>query len=165
MQRNQTNCCRCKETTPQLMHLYLRTANQPQHKGITMTTQTTEQPVEKQVSDAYCDVMMLNNITSNEAYELRNLHFRATKTVTRWEAIEILTAYVPEYSDGDNWEPKQLLALPEDAQITIAREYSVCIYVKGNITFCKSAAKMIEQLKCNENDYNPETNETRLCWC
>ena len=112
-----------------------------------------KQPVEKQVSDAYCELMMLNNITSDEADQLRSLHFRATRPVTRWEAIEILSAYVPSYND---FEPKWLLELPEDAQITIARENSVCLYVKGKINF--------KPTKCEEKHYNPETDETRLWW-
>jgi hypothetical protein len=86
--------------------------------------------------------------------KLCNLSFRASHPVSRDEAIKIFGEFVTSYNE---FGPELLKVLPEDAQVTIARQCSVCIYVKGKI---KKSAK----LKCDEFDYYPESDETRIWW-
>lgn len=105
-------------------------------------------------SRAYADCD--NSIPSGEAMRLRDLHFRALFPVTRDEAVKIMEKCVGGYNE---FEARLLKKLPEDAQVTLAREGSVCIYVKG-----KLPESLKEAMKEDEFDYNPSTGETRIWW-
>lgn len=85
----------------------------------------------------------------------RNLCWRASGIVNRNDATEILKKVLPNgYNDFD---PENLIHLPRSSVVTIAREYSVCLYVAGNL-------ERDSRLFAQEWDYNPETNETRIWW-
>jgi len=105
-------------------------------------------------SRAYADCD--DSIPSGEAMRLRNLSFRALFPVTRDEAVKIMGKCVPSYNE---FAPRLLKKLPEDAQVTLAREGSVCIYVKGRLP-----ESLKEAMKEDEFDYDPTTNETRVWW-
>jgi hypothetical protein len=60
----------------------------------------------------------------------RQLNFQAVSPVNKKTAIKILEEAVPSYND---FEPRLLESLPDDCQIFLAREGSVCIYVVGNV--------------------------------
>lgn len=76
--------------------------------------------VETEVKNAYSDC-------HEQKAGPRNLDFRASEYVRKWEAIRILEKYVFKYND---FEWSALTHLPEDCKIALAREGSVCIYVK-----------------------------------
>jgi len=89
-------------------------------------------------------------------YDIRSLMFRASHPVTRDEAIEIMGECVPSYNE---FKPRLLEVLPEKAKITLAREYSVCVYVKGKLPPSLKTA-----LRADEFFYDPEKSETRVWW-
>ena len=62
--------------------------------------------------------------------DTRQLDFRAVSPVDKKTAIKILKEAVPGYNA---FTPNLLNSLPNDCQIFLAREGSVCIYVIGNI--------------------------------
>ncbi len=102
-----------------------------------------------------------------EAMQARNLQFRAPGWMPVSEAMEIMAEACPSYNE---FAPELLALLPADAQVSIAREYSVAIYVKGN-PFAISAedayaygknAEANPQLKADEISYDAEKDETRL---
>ena len=93
----------------------------------------------------------------NDSFEvtskLRNLDFRASAAVTRDEAVAIMAKAIEyEYNEFD---AELLNQLPDNALVTIARESSVCIYVKGKLAW-------IRGMKADEWDYDPTTDETRI---
>ena len=84
--------------------------------------------VEKQTLDAYSDC------NSDEPFEVtsktRSLNFHASEFVPRTEAQRILALAIPQ---GYNAFKADLLnKFPKSAEIKIAREYSVALYVKPN---------------------------------
>jgi hypothetical protein len=116
----------------------------------------TETKVCKEVLQAYYDCW------SDEPWSLReskrNLEFRASESVDRNSAKEILhLALGGGYND---FTPDLLDYLPEDCEITIAREGSVCLYVKN----LPPDAKPHKKLLCNEWNYIQHTGETRIWW-
>lgn len=110
--------------------------------------------VEEEVSEAYADCHLESECEGNRR---RNLRFIASESVSKDEAIRIIEAYIVGYND---FESNQLSFLPEDSQIFIARESSVCLYIKGDIT------KQIRRkdMRFDECDYKPEKDQTRLWW-
>lgn len=78
-----------------------------------------------EVKKAYTDCWM----SGDEAYRLRILNFRASQAVSRDEAYEIMNQFVPGYNA---FEPELIKKFPKNAQIVIAREGSVCLYVKSS---------------------------------
>jgi hypothetical protein len=108
-------------------------------------------PVYNEVKEAYCDI---NRNRPEDWRDRRNLSFRASEAVDRDTAIDIFRYAIRGYNE---FEPQLLTHLPKKAKITIAREYSVCIYVDGKVS-----KKIASKLKCNECDYNGK--ETRIWW-
>lgn len=102
--------------------------------------------VQAEVDKAYSDCWKPG------AFNERNLHFRASEAVTRDEAVKIMRHAVP---GGYNAFTADLLwHLPEGCNVTLAREYSVCIYVDRLV----SAAGM----DADECDF--EDGMTRIWW-
>ena len=99
--------------------------------------------VQNEVKMAYADCWM----DGNEAYNLRNLNFRASKAVSRDEAYEIMRQFVPGYNF---FEPKLIKKFPANTQIVIAREGSVCLYVKARKHPSAKAVKADEMDKEGE---------------
>lgn len=63
----------------------------------------------------------------DEIDKIRNLNFRASQPVDAKTATEIMQKICPEYN---GFLASNLSAFPDDCQIFIAREGSVCIYVR-----------------------------------
>jgi hypothetical protein len=97
-----------------------------------------------------------NNPEFNIAYELamasRKLHWRASSYVDVKTAHDIMSKVVSGYN---NFNPNLLLHLPKDCQVALAREGSVCIYIKIGKT--KLTQKMKRELICDECDSVVET--------
>lgn len=110
----------------------------------------------EEVLEAYadCGLMERDNLSYDEALSRRHLMFRASQFVSRSEAIEICEQAIIEYN---NFQPALLKHLPKNSQILIAREMSVCIYVKGKI---KRSSKMME----DSFDFDPTTQLTCIWW-
>lgn len=95
--------------------------------------------VKTQVMEAYCDCNYRGINDRKEALDRRSLTFKASSTVNRQEAFEIMTAALDEGSFNDedilcynDFEPQMILDhFPEDAKFILAREGSVCLYVNG----------------------------------
>ena len=126
-----------------------------------------EHPIYAEVAEAYFDSVYPEK-PWKEVDSHRNLDFRASDSVDRDTAIAILKEIVPSYNA---FYPKLLEALPADCQITIAREGSVCLYVKG----LEKSMWAIPALECDEwayYDWDRENccghmafkGETRIWW-
>lgn len=105
------------------------------------------------VANAYADCWM----SWEDGSRLRDLSFRAVAALPRDKAIDALRQAIP--GGYNEFRAELLEALPETAEITIAREGSVCIYVKGRLQ-----PELERALRCDEFDYNPKTDETRIWW-
>lgn len=104
----------------------------------------------REAEQAFCDCY------GSHKQESRSLHFRASSPVSREDAFDIMSHCTPEgYND---FAADAIKFLPADSQIVIAREYSVCLYVKGDLT------ELNDKLHADECDFNEETNETRFWW-
>ena len=98
-----------------------------------------------------CDILAPRSVAMNE----RNLHFLASSPVPRDEAIAIMrTAIGRNYN---NFHADLLKLLPANAKVTLAREYSVCVYVGGKI-------RKNPRLEYSEFDYDPKSGMTRIWW-
>jgi hypothetical protein len=106
-------------------------------------------PLVQEVCYAYADA----NSDHPNALELRRLQFCASEAVGRDEAVDIMKAAIP--SSYNDFRADLLKLLPADALITIAREYSPCFYVKGEIA-------RIAEMRASEWHYNPLTDATRI---
>jgi hypothetical protein len=93
-----------------------------------------------------------------------NLDFLAMLPVSVDTAVKIMTEALNIRHETDkgynDFQPAFLRRLPADSKIWLAREYSVCIYVKGNV-----APNM---LYANEHNFyekhNKLSNVTRFWW-
>ena len=107
-------------------------------------------------STHYDEVLLAySDCHEREGYGERNLNFKATQKVSRDTAVDIMTIAVPH--GYNEFKASHLQKLPGNAVITIAREYSVCIYVEGQV-------KRVPGMKADEWSYDPATNETRIWW-
>ncbi len=103
----------------------------------------------------------------NLGMSTRNLRFRAPGSTSVSDAMEIMSVACDGYND---FRPELLALLPADAQVTIAREGSVAIYVKGNpfnipghlINDYSANAAANPQFQASEISYDAEKDETRL---
>ena len=87
--------------------------------------------VRKEVMEAYADCWDYKDESDwDDVSARRNLHFKASSYLSRDEAVKIMKEAVPGYNV---FEPELLELLPEDCEVLIAREGSVCVYVKGSI--------------------------------
>ena len=111
--------------------------------------------VQKQATKAYYDCWFSD---FDIAEKKRNLHYKAKSAVSRNEAIAILRSCIP--TGYNEFEPELLNFLPEDSKVIIAREGSVCLYVKADdSTFDE---KLKEDMKVDE--MNKENGYWRLWW-
>jgi hypothetical protein len=111
-------------------------------KPITLTTQ---------VCNAYADCTM----PFEEASQLRSLSFKAYEPRTPRQVKQIMKRAIP---DGYNNFNADLLDLFNPrCEITIAREYSVCLYVRG-----KNLPSM-NKLGADEYNIQPD-GSTRIWW-
>ena len=112
--------------------------------------------VEDEVARAYCDC---HDHSPNAD---RNLDFSASKAIPLWEAIRIMQRYVKEYN---NFEWHLLAKLPENSTVVIAREGSVCMYIKTPILLDKPQMnKLIKDMKVDEFSQIDDSTIYRLWW-
>ena len=76
----------------------------------------------KETKAAYSDCNKLDGKVT------RNLNFRASEPVSVADAVKVMSSAI----DGgyNEFEPRLLKRLPKDSQVTLAREGSVCVYVR-----------------------------------
>jgi hypothetical protein len=110
--------------------------------------------IEKEVALAYSDCH--GDKPFEETEKTRNLSFRASAPVSRDEAVRIMEKYVPGYNA---FSPSLLEHLPKDSQVTIAREGSVCVYVKS-----KTKLSLVEGTKLLADEVDDVEGMTRLWW-
>ena len=124
------------------------TTEKPDKIG-TMNKSTYDQ-VRDEVKEAYADCWL----PWEEGEPRRNLHFRASASVSPKEAKAIMK----KFANGHNAFSYEILCeFPEDAEITIAREGSVCLYVTGKNLPTRDV------LGCDEYD-KTEDGSTRIWW-
>jgi hypothetical protein len=116
--------------------------------------------IKQEVMDAYSD-------SGNGSKAERNLNFRASEPVGKDEAVEIMSAAlaVEKNEEGYNlFKPSALAKLPEGSEVYLAREGSVCAYVRvpDGVTIDEDAVS--RSMEADELDYNPATKEYRLWW-
>lgn len=90
--------------------------------------------VSKEVAEAYADCWdyhprpgIVFGPEWSAIEDRRNLEFFASRYLPRDEAIWVLEQWVKEYNE---FTPDVLERLPDDAEVRIAREGSVCLYVR-----------------------------------
>lgn len=105
-------------------------------------------------------------LASTKAYKARNLNFRAPASVSVADAVEIMTVALcvpsPETVAYNNFKPNHLAWLPVGSKITLAREGSVCAYVKlpkGQTIDARTQRAMMV------DEFHPQSDGTiRLWW-
>ena len=106
----------------------------------------------------------------NAGYDTRNLNFRADGPLPRDEAAALMQRAVPHGYNA--FKANVLRKLPDDAQVIIAREGSVCVYVKGNPLSIRAVdakaygvnSEAHPELRADEISYHAEKDETRIWW-
>jgi hypothetical protein len=107
------------------------------------------------------------NLKQNKAFAARNLNFRAPAPVSVTDAVEIMRVAlcVPstEMEAYNNFKPAHLGMLPECSKVILAREGSVCVYVKLPKDFKTVDARTLRYMMVDE--CHPQKDGTvRLWW-
>lgn len=97
--------------------------------------------VKQEVAKAYAD---------SRGESGRILGFRASEPVNAQTAVEIMKEFCPDYNSFD---PEALGLFPDDCQIFLAREGSVCIYVRPG----EKPLPTREELDADEHDVQTKT--------
>jgi len=105
-------------------------------------------------------------LASTKAYKARNLNFRASAPVSVEDAVlimqESLCLASPVEEGYNNFSPILLAKLPVVSEITLAREGSVCVYVKlpkGQTIDARTQRAMMV------DEFHPQSDGTvRLWW-
>lgn len=96
----------------------------------------------------------------------RNLNFKASGAVTIDEAVTIMAKALNcgEHEEGyNNFQPACFRKLPEGTEITLAREGSVCAYIKPPKDIPLQVAKLSRAMVVDE--FDKAANGTwRLWW-
>ena len=101
--------------------------------------------------NAYADMFM----PWNEACDIRQLQFKAHEPCTPSQAREIMRLATPHGYNNFNHE---LLSLfPPSCEVSISREYSVCLYVRGE------NLPSMDELGADSYDVEP-FGWTRIWW-
>ena len=106
--------------------------------------------VEDEVMNAYSDANDLGRLRV-AVVVLRNLHFRAFRTVPAKVATKIMTKAVP--GGYNNFHADLLNRIK--GQVLLAREYSVCVYVSPGA---------VVKGELGEDEYNVIDGKLRLWW-
>ena len=107
----------------------------------------------QEIMTAYADAH--GDVDNELAMQRRKLDFLASGPVSRDDAVAIMAKAVDH--SYNNFTAALLAKLPADAQITLAREGSVCVYVAGKV-------KPVKSMLADEWDYDAAKNRTRLWW-
>jgi hypothetical protein len=90
----------------------------------------------------------------------RNLDWRASHPVDAKMARNLMRAYVGGYND---FSPTALSNLPDDCMVTLARESSVCVYVKFAGEFTAAQAQRLGTLM-KADEIHMEGDLVRFWW-
>jgi hypothetical protein len=111
--------------------------------------------VSKEVAEAYADCWDYNpgsRVFDPDAWQRvaarRNLAYLATRWLPRDEAQWVMEQWVKDYN---NFTPDLIARFPEEAEIRIARESSVCLYVKLPWG-CKKKLPTAKRVMADERD-------------
>jgi hypothetical protein len=97
---------------------------------------------------------VLNKMCEVYSVNSRCYDYRSDQWVSQEDAYEIMKKAVPKgYND---FKANIIMKFPDDTQFQLAREGSVCVYVRGNELPSK------EYLEANEYDNDGEV--TRIWW-
>ena len=122
------------------------------------------QTVLKETKLAYADC---NEKNMEKGMKLRNLNFKASASVTVNEAIEIMTkslgAKKPTDEAYNEFSPALLNKLPEGSEVTLAREGSVCVYVKLPVGLGEGISDELSETMLAD-EYHTENGVARLWW-
>ena len=118
-------------------------------KTKTKTKVTVPEALLKEVKEAYADCWL----PFEEGEKRRNLDFRASTDCSPAEAFAILKKAIP--GGYNEFTASLLKKFDEGCRITIAREGSVCLYVKGT-------PPSREELKADE--WDEVGKEVRIWW-
>lgn len=107
-------------------------------------------------------------LASTKAYKTRNLNFRASAPVSVTDAVEIMrVALCVPSADTEaynNFKPNHLALLPVGSKVTLAREGSVCIYVKLPDGYSRFN-DIVARNRMRVDEFHPQADGTvRLWW-
>jgi hypothetical protein len=129
------------------------------HEALT----SDKQAVLAETKLAYCDSTM--NWT--QSCKLRNLNFIASAPVSVDDAVKIMTESLGLKSATEkgynNFAPGLLRKLPKGSQVILAREGSVCVYVKLPTNYKNISDRIRQSLDVDECDIQPD-GMIRLWW-
>ena len=106
-----------------------------------------------EVKKAYADCLQP---LTEYAMRQRNLNFTASEWTNKEDTLAILTDCLP--MGYNNFESKLIEQFPDDAMFKIAREFSVCLYVK------KEAQPLPGQEQMIADELSYENGEFRYWW-
>ncbi len=113
--------------------------------------------VADEVKKAYADCSAGDSLSRRDAaMRQRQLQFKASADVSVADAQSILKQAVPH--GYNNFTASVLKKFPAEARVLIAREFSVCLYVKGNDLPPK------DQVKADECDPTEDEGVVRYWW-
>jgi hypothetical protein len=121
---------------------------------------------------AYSDSQQFPNtiegrLKKQKAYKTRNLNWRASESVTPADAVEIMMealCVTDATTDAyNNFKPAHLSLVPYGSEITLAREDSVCAYVKLPKTYCFDDFNFYKLMNCDEAHVQKD-GTIRLWW-
>lgn len=107
--------------------------------------------VKSEVKTAYKDCW------STGDWSDRNLNFHASEFVSKADAIAILNECLPD-GGYNEFEPSLLNLFSDNTLFQIAREYSVCLYVKGDTKNVSKAALKADEMSLQKD------GTTRIWW-
>lgn len=113
----------------------------------------------KEAMIAYADC----NMGWEEGSKIRNLHWEASEYVNREEAEKIMEKALGESEAYNDFHPSVFSHLPENAQIKLARESSVCIYVKRSPGVALSEHHQ-DKMGADEFNYYDKQQRYRFWW-
>ena len=114
-----------------------------------------------EIAMAYADCWLDEDIETK--LSLRNLHFRSDAWLEAESCHFLMTDIVPEYNEFDADRVfNELSGL--DIQIQIARESSVCIYVKGNEVSLKNIERKGRKLLNAQECWRQDDGTLRIWW-
>jgi hypothetical protein len=108
-----------------------------------------------EVVRAYADC----NMEWEEGAKLRNLDFKASGPVNRDEAVDIMALALNRDGSYNDFTPDVLSLLPEDAEVWLAREGSVAVYVRSN-----STKQWLHKMNADEADIVGDDEEYYRMW-
>ena len=155
---NAVNAVAGEFDTRKSARLFLKELKETQNTNtVTKTVNTSRTNVMTETCRSYADC----NTNEDAGYKLRNLNFLASSAVTPLEATQIMCEALncQVATNGYNeFSPDVLCMLPSDAQVTLARQGSVCIYFtsrkKVNINMLRAL------MKADEFDIESVTTKT-----